>query len=76
MIDRTAHRRAAVYRNCAHNIAESAQREPFDDRRRHMLDLAETYWRAANQMAPEPPTPIPGQSKLASIFAERGHHSK
>jgi hypothetical protein len=41
-----------------------------------MLDLAASYGRAADQMAPEQPTPILGQSTVAPVFAERRNHSK
>ena len=52
MADRASHRRAAVYRNRARNLTEIADREPFEDRRRHMLDVAASYQRAADLMAP------------------------
>jgi hypothetical protein len=54
MADQSAHRRAARYRSRAHSLTENAQREPFQDRRRYMLDVAASYRRAADQMAPPP----------------------
>jgi hypothetical protein len=75
--DRESHRRANIYRSHAHALTEAAAREHerrFQDRRKYLLELAASYRRAANQLAPESPTPIPGQSTVASVLAERGHH--
>jgi hypothetical protein len=38
-------------------LAEIAARERHEDRRRHMLDLAETHLRAADQIEAGPPAP-------------------
>jgi hypothetical protein len=51
---RDTRRRAAHLRDRAHSLANAAQREPFPDRRRHLLDLAASYLRAAQDMAPAP----------------------
>jgi hypothetical protein len=50
-----ASRRAAVYRHRARELAETAAREWHEDRRRHLLDQAATFQRAAEQMDPQPP---------------------
>jgi hypothetical protein len=49
-----AYRRADNFRRHAHELGEAAERERDDSRRQHMLDLAATYQRAADQMVPPP----------------------
>ena len=50
-------RRAAVYRQRAQELAESA-RQPRDEcDRKHLLDQAATFERAADALAPPPPAP-------------------
>lgn len=61
-IGRASSRRAALYRNRARELGESAARETFADRRKFMLDLAATYTRVANAMAPPPPATSEAQS--------------
>ena len=51
MADRHAHRRAGAYRHRAHQLTDTAAREPHEDRRRHMLELAAQYQRAADTLA-------------------------
>jgi hypothetical protein len=55
MVDITADRRAAEYRRHADELAEFARREADRDRRRHLLDLALSYLRSADAIAPRPP---------------------
>jgi hypothetical protein len=48
-----APRRAGAYRHRAHQLTETAARELRDEgRRRHLLELAAQYQRAADAMAP------------------------
>ena len=55
MPDRHAHRRAGAYRSRARELTEAAVHEFRDEGRRlHMLDLAQTYQRVADEMAPQP----------------------
>jgi|RhiMetdeSRZDD1v2_1073273.scaffolds.fasta_scaffold473642_3 hypothetical protein len=51
MADRHAHRRAGAYRHRAHQLTDTAAREPHEDRRRHLLELAAQYQRAADALA-------------------------
>jgi hypothetical protein len=44
--------RATCHCRRARELAETAEREPHEDRRRHMLDLGVSYQLAADQMAP------------------------
>jgi len=44
-------RRAGAYRYRANQLREIAAREPHEDRRRHMLELAAQYQRAADGLA-------------------------
>ena len=47
------HHRAGAYRRRAKELATASQQEGrYEDRRRHLLDLAATYQRAADQLAP------------------------
>jgi hypothetical protein len=48
-------RRAAVYRQRALELSEAAREERRAEVRRHMLDQAATFQRAADAMAPEKP---------------------
>ncbi len=50
-------RRAAVYRERAQQLAESARQLRDECDRRHMLDQAATFERAADALAPPPPAP-------------------
>ena len=52
-----------MYRRHAYELAQAAENERDDSRRRHMLDLALTYQRAADQMAPPPAEP-PSQIQI------------
>ena len=53
MPDRHAHRRAGVYRHRAQQLTEAARHEwRYASYRQHMLDLAATYQRAADALAP------------------------
>jgi len=53
-------RRAAIYRQRAEELTEAA-RQPRDAcDRRHMLDQAATFQRAADALAPPPTGPTPG----------------
>jgi hypothetical protein len=45
-------RRAAVYRQRAEELTETAREERREDVRRHLLDQAATFQRAADAMAP------------------------
>ena len=57
MPDRHDHRRAGVYRHRAQELIEAAKHELRDEgRRRHLHELAATYQRVADEMAP-PPAP-------------------
>jgi len=57
MSDRHAHRRAQTFRQRSRLLSEAAVHEFRDEgRRHHMLDLAATYQRVADEMAP-PPAP-------------------
>jgi hypothetical protein len=49
--------RSNSYKDRARQLREAAESERRKDRRRHMLDLAETYERAADEAAP-PPKPV------------------
>ena len=50
-------RRAAVYRQRAQELTDTAREERRADVKRHMLDQAATFQRAADAMAPPPPEP-------------------
>jgi hypothetical protein len=50
--DRSATRRAGTYRHRAQELAGEAARVRDDADRRHLLELAAMYRRAADQMAP------------------------
>ena len=63
-----APRRAGAYRHRAHQLTETAAREPHEDRRRHMLELAAQYQRPADTLAP--PTRA-GFAALAIIVPSR-----
>ena len=53
---RAAHRRAQMYRQRSRALAEEAKHEFRDvSRRLHLLDLAQTFQRTADVMAPEAP---------------------
>jgi hypothetical protein len=57
MADRSARRRAAVFRDHARQLGEKAARKRDASLRKHILDLAETHLRAADQMDAAPPAP-------------------
>ena len=48
-------RRAAAYRQRAQQLSQIAAYERREDVRRHILDQAATFQRAADAMAPQPP---------------------
>jgi hypothetical protein len=54
MADRAARRRAGLYCHHAKELAENAGRERNESRRRHMLDVMQSYQAAADQLAPTP----------------------
>ena len=54
MIDRTARRRAGMYRHRARDLVERAKDIPAECDRRHMLELAAIYERTADNLAPAP----------------------
>jgi len=55
MPDRHSHRRAQMYRQRSRALAEEAKDEFRDEGRRlHLLDLAQTFQRVADEMAPQP----------------------
>jgi hypothetical protein len=57
---RSARRRAGIYRYKARELQRIAEQElRYEGRRKHLLDLATTYERAADQLAPPPPPPSP-----------------
>jgi nitrate reductase assembly molybdenum cofactor insertion protein NarJ len=57
--DRHAHRQAQVYRQRSRALTDSAAYEFRDEGRRlHMLDLAATYQRVADEMARQSPVLI------------------
>jgi hypothetical protein len=66
MVNRTANRRAGVYRHRAAILSEMAKGARDESDRRHMLELAATYERAADQMAPAPAAREP-----ATVFTRR-----
>jgi hypothetical protein len=61
-----ATRRAAAYRIRAQQLGQIAAREWREDVRRHLLDQAATYQRAADAMAPKPASP----AKSAALHTE------
>ena len=65
--NRTANRRAALCRHRARELIERAKDIPGEDDRRHMLELAATYERTADNLAPLPP-PV---SEVATVFSRR-----
>ena len=62
--NQTAHRHAAEYRQRARELIEQAGHIPGEDDRRHFLELAAIYERAADNLAPAPP------STTAAAFSE------
>ena len=52
--NQTAHRHAAEYRQRARELIDRAWNIPGEGDRRHMLDLAATYERTADTLAPAP----------------------
>jgi hypothetical protein len=50
-------RRASIYRQRAHELTESAKQPRDECDRRHMLDQAAIFARAADALAPPPPPP-------------------
>ena len=69
MENRTAHRRrrAGLYRHRARELTERAKDIPYEADRRHMLELAATYERTANNLAPAPSA----TSEAATMFTRR-----
>jgi hypothetical protein len=71
MPDRHAHRRAGAYRARARELAQAAAHEWRDEgRRQHMLDLAKSYERTADAMAPPSP-----RKMLIEHLRERGEQA-
>jgi hypothetical protein len=67
MPDRHARRRAGAYRHRAHQLTEKAAKEWQEDRRRHLLELATQYQRAADTLAsPAPATALKTELRLES----------
>jgi len=54
-LERPADRRAAAYRIRARELIEAAWRTNDIGRKQHLFDLAKTYQRTADVMAPLPP---------------------
>ena len=50
-------RRAAIYRQRAQELTEAARQLRDECDRKHMLDQAATFERAADALAPPPPEP-------------------
>jgi hypothetical protein len=55
MAQPVAARRAAAYRERVQQLSQIAANERREDVRRHLLDQAATFQRAAEQMDPQPP---------------------
>ena len=68
MSDRAANRRAALYRHRARDLVQRAKDLPAECDRRHMLELAATYKRTAENRAP---APAPATSEPATVFTRR-----
>ena len=66
MVDRSASRRAGAYRHRARVLTEQAKEPRDESDRRHMLELAATYERTADKLAPAPAT-----SEPATVFTRR-----
>ena len=66
MADRSARRRAGVYRHRAAALAEMAKEARDESDRRHMLELAATYERTADSLAPPPAV-----NESATVFTRR-----
>ena len=65
-------RRAAIYRQRAQELSESAKQPRDECDRRHMLDQAATFERAADALAPPPP-PAAG-ARLGALKGSSIHH--
>ena len=61
--NRTAHRRAALYRHRARDLVQRAKDIPAECDRRHMLELAAIYERTADTLAP-----VPATREAATVF--------
>jgi hypothetical protein len=70
-LQRCAARRAREYLKRAAKLADEAQYARDAEDRRHLLDLAETYRRAADQAAAEPPAADLSLEKSFSRFGSR-----
>ena len=66
MADRSASRRAGMYRHRARALTEQANEARDACDRRHMLELAAIYERTADSLAPAPAT-----SEPATVFTRR-----
>jgi hypothetical protein len=64
--NRTANRRAGMYRHRARDLVQRAKDIPDESDRRHMLELAATYERTADNLAP-----APAVSEPATVFTQR-----
>ena len=71
MPNRHAHRRAGAYRQRARELSEAATHEWRDEgRRQHLRDLAKSYERTADAMAPPSP-----RKMLIEHLRERGEQA-
>jgi hypothetical protein len=66
MAGRAANRRAALYRHRARDLVQRAKDIRGECDRRHMLELAATYERTADNLAP-----APAPSEPATVFTRR-----
>jgi hypothetical protein len=64
-------RRAEKYRAHARKLAEASRRAERMEDRRHLIDLASTYMRAADATAPLPPAEPPVSTATNSAVAAR-----
>jgi hypothetical protein len=72
-------RRAEQYRAHAQELAQASRRAERIEDRRHLIDLASTYMRAADAIAPLPPAEPPVSTAANLAVAPRRlamkHHS-
>jgi hypothetical protein len=67
MANRTANRRAALFRQRARDLVQRAKDVPDKSDQHHLLELAATYERTADSLAPLP-APV---SEAANVFTRR-----
>ena len=65
-------RRAAAYRQRAHELAETAKHLRDECDRQHLRDLAATFQRAADQMSPENPDAPQIQAAWSRLLRQPG----